>query len=235
MPYGAPELKAVARKHMSRATVAGCGLWAVIFVLTTVAAAWLAPDAVKVLVPIQISHRIEPPLSLLERVEVPPMPQARPAPMPKVGVPVPVPEIKDVPPAVPIDLPSVKDDGPPNTGQGTGEQPIEIARGDDPLPGINDPQPYVEEYPVAITRVKPEYPTIAREAGIEGLVKVRALVGRDGRVVDAIVHPMFSIPMLDQAAVEAVRKWVFKPAFANNRPVAVWVAVDVRFRLYGGE
>jgi protein TonB len=154
--------------------------------------------------------------------------------MPKVGVPVPVPEIVDVPPAVPIDLPTVRDDGPPPTGQVTGEPPIDITRADGILPGVDDPPPYVEEYPVAITRVKPIYPEIALRAGVEGVVKVRALVGRDGRVVDAIVHPKFSIPILDQAAVEAVRKWVFKPALANHRPVPVWVAVDVRFRLYGG-
>jgi len=45
------------------------------------------------------------------------------------------------------------------------------------------------------------------------------------------VRVVRSIPMLDEAAVTAVRQWVFKPALSQNRPVAVWVAVPVRFAL----
>jgi TonB family protein len=37
--------------------------------------------------------------------------------------------------------------------------------------------------------------------------------------------------MLNDAAVNAVKQWVFKPALSNNKPVAVWVAVPVRFSL----
>jgi protein TonB len=59
---------------------------------------------------------------------------------------------------------------------------------------------------------------------------VQALVGKDGQVKDTRV--VKSIPMLDQAAVVAVKKWVFKPALSNNKPVAVWVAVPVRFTLH---
>jgi len=40
-----------------------------------------------------------------------------------------------------------------------------------------------------------------------------------------------SIPMLDAAAIAAVKQWVFKPALSNNKPVAVWVAVPVKFTL----
>ena len=58
---------------------------------------------------------------------------------------------------------------------------------------------------------------------------VQALVGKDGKVKDTQV--VKSIPMLDDAAVKAVRQWVFKPALSNNKPVAVWVAVPVRFSL----
>jgi TonB family protein len=43
---------------------------------------------------------------------------------------------------------------------------------------------------------------------------------------------MKGIQMLDAAAVAAVRQWVFKPALSNNKPVAVWVAVPVRFTLH---
>jgi TonB family protein len=40
-----------------------------------------------------------------------------------------------------------------------------------------------------------------------------------------------SVPMLDAAAVAAVKQWVFKPALSNNKPVAVWVAVPMKFTL----
>jgi protein TonB len=84
---------------------------------------------------------------------------------------------------------------------------------------------YVEELPEAITKVAPSYPQGLR--GVEGTVIVQALVGADGRVKDTIVQN--SIPALDEAAVEAVRQWVFKPAMSGGKPVAVWVAIPVKF------
>lgn len=98
------------------------------------------------------------------------------------------------------------------------------------LPGPTD-YVYVEELPVAITRAAPEYPAVAREAGMEGTVIVRALVGVDGRVVDASVA-QGDIPVLNDPAVASVRKWTFKPARASGAPVAVWVSVPVRFSLH---
>jgi TonB family protein len=62
---------------------------------------------------------------------------------------------------------------------------------------------------------------------VEGTIMVQALVGKDGRVKDTKI--VKSIPMLDQAAVDCVRQWVFKPALSKNQPVAVWVAVPIRF------
>jgi protein TonB len=58
---------------------------------------------------------------------------------------------------------------------------------------------------------------------------LRVLIAKDGRVAE--VHIDRSVPMLDDAAVEAARKWVFKPALANNRPIAVWIVRTVRFTL----
>ena len=89
---------------------------------------------------------------------------------------------------------------------------------------------YVEELPEAITRVPPDYPEIARASGTEGTVMLQALVGKDGKVKD--VRVVKSVPVLDDAAVKAVKQWVFKPALSNNKPVAVWVAVPVRFSLH---
>lgn len=89
---------------------------------------------------------------------------------------------------------------------------------------------YAEELPEAITRVPPNYPENARRASAEGTVIVQALVGRDGHVKDTRV--VNSIPLLDEAAVQAVRQWVFKPAMAKHQPVAVWVAIPVKFSLH---
>jgi TonB family protein len=87
----------------------------------------------------------------------------------------------------------------------------------------------VEEFPRAVTTVPPVYPKKARKDGIEGTVVVQALVGRDGRVHDTRIAK--SIPALDEAAAAAVRQWVFRPAQSQGQPVAVWVAVPVKFTL----
>lgn len=89
---------------------------------------------------------------------------------------------------------------------------------------------YVEELPEAITKVTPVYPDRAREQGIDGQVLVQALVGKDGLVRD--VRIISSIPSLDDAAVAALRQWRFKPALTKGVPVAVWVAIPVKFSLH---
>ena len=103
-----------------------------------------------------------------------------------------------------------------------------IAPPSDALPAFGE-YVYVEELPEAISKAQPEYPDIARQSNMEGTVVVQALVGKDGRVKDTKV--VKSVPVLDDAAVAAVKRWVFKPALSNNKPVAVWVAVPVKFSL----
>jgi TonB family protein len=88
---------------------------------------------------------------------------------------------------------------------------------------------YAEELPEAIGRVPPEYPDDARVRNVEGMVLVKALVDTTGAVSRTLV--VASIPLLDVAAVTAVRQWRFKPALSNGRPVKVWVAIPVSFKL----
>jgi len=76
--------------------------------------------------------------------------------------------------------------------------------------------------------VRGNYPDIARQAGVEGTVVVQALVGTDGNVRDTRI--VRSIPMLNGAALEAVRQWRFKPAATGGKPVATWVSVPISFR-----
>lgn len=74
------------------------------------------------------------------------------------------------------------------------------------------------------------YPQAAREQEIEGKVLVRALVMNDGRVTRVLIDQS-SNKILERAAVEAVRETPFTPAIQNNKPIATWKQVVVRFRL----
>jgi protein TonB len=77
------------------------------------------------------------------------------------------------------------------------------------------------------------YPEIAREAGIEGTVIVKAFIDRRGRVLNTIVLAGVPNTGLDEAAAEAIRKTRFKPAKQRDRPVGVWISIPVHFRLKG--
>jgi TonB family protein len=88
----------------------------------------------------------------------------------------------------------------------------------------------VEVLPEPVERIPPQYPEEGIRAGKSGTVWVRALVGEDGAVHDAFVHR--SIPPLDDAALDAVWQWRFKPALSGGKPIAVWVMVPVRFTLH---
>ena len=87
----------------------------------------------------------------------------------------------------------------------------------------------VEQKPELINNIKPVYPEIARKAMLEGQVVVRFLVGKDGRVER--VEVMKGEEIFRQAAVDAVAQFVFKPAIQNDKPVRVWMAMPIRFRL----
>lgn len=102
-----------------------------------------------------------------------------------------------------------------------------------PLPDEESPElgehVLVDVPPEAASRVPPAYPETARQKGIEGVVLVRALVGRDGSVRRTVVTE--HVAGLDEAAEAAVRQWRFKPARFQGRAVATWVAVPVSFKL----
>ena len=75
----------------------------------------------------------------------------------------------------------------------------------------------------------PVYPAIAIAARVQGIVIVQATIGTDGQVVDATV--LRSIPLLDQAALDAVRQWRYTATRLNGQPVAVVMTVTVNFTL----
>jgi periplasmic protein TonB len=226
MPYGAPELKEVARKYMFRGVLVGCGAFLMVFLLSFGTSAFLRsrPHETSVIV---VPYR--------ELAAPPPLTQNEPPPQVQVAVPV-------TPPTVGVAVPVPDAEAPPEQTIASQEEIAQTTPGvssegdlvvappsDDDLPKLGD-YVYVEELPEAVTKVPPEYPELARSANVDGTVLVQALVGKDGRVKDAKV--VKSIPMLDASALAAVKLWVFKPALSNNKPVAVWVAVPVRFTLH---
>ena len=83
--------------------------------------------------------------------------------------------------------------------------------------------------PRKIVDVAPIYPALAAKARVEGVVIVEATIDPRGRVVNATV--LRGIPVLDEAALEAVRQWVYTPTLLNGVPTPVIMTVTLRFRL----
>jgi TonB family protein len=83
--------------------------------------------------------------------------------------------------------------------------------------------------PKLIKQVEPIYPEEARKAGIEGVVTLEATTDKYGRVQD--VKVLNSIPELDQAAIDAVKQWVYEPMVIDGKPYGVTFISTYRFRL----
>ena len=86
--------------------------------------------------------------------------------------------------------------------------------------------------PIKIRDVRPVYPSIAQAARVSGVVILEVRLNTDGAVEDARV--LRSIPLLDQAAVDAVMQWRFTPSLLNGQPVPVVMTVTVNFVLEPG-
>jgi TonB family protein len=83
--------------------------------------------------------------------------------------------------------------------------------------------------PRCITEVAPVYPEIAKTARIAGVVILEVKVDKDGNVVNTQV--LRSIPLLDQAAIDAVKQWKYEPFLVNGEPRAFILTVTVNFNL----
>lgn len=88
---------------------------------------------------------------------------------------------------------------------------------------------YYEEAPVPIRQPQPVWPDITGEKPIEGTIVLHVLVGKDGTVKD--IKIIKGAQGMDAAVMDVVRRWVYKPALSNNKPVAVWITVPYHFRL----
>jgi periplasmic protein TonB len=188
----------------------------------------------------------EPILVRLPRAAAPPAPpKAAVAKAPVKPRPKPRPEIVQpavVPPPVPEDPPVVEEEPEPAvTGEDSAEEvaaapaPSGDGRSGGVVGGIGDGPLELKEVaraPALIERVTPDYPRQARNDHIEGLVLLRAVIGRDGRVERDQIRVVRSVPALDDAAKNALCGWRFSPAIDHaGRTVRVVVEIPFEFTL----
>lgn len=160
------------------------------------------------------------------RFQPPPPKQKQEIPKPKAKkVPIPDPT-PDEPEPIRIDEP---------------EPEIDLPEVDDIVFGIPDAPPVAEPEgpihvggdvtkPEKLSAPQPQYTEIARKARIQGVVIVQAIIDKQGAVTN--VKVLKGLPMgLSEQAVEAIKKWKFKPATLNGKPVDVYYNLTVNFRL----
>jgi periplasmic protein TonB len=83
-----------------------------------------------------------------------------------------------------------------------------------------------------IYRVQPQYPPLARQARIQGIVVLRAMISREGKIENLQI--ITGHPLLVKSAMDAVLQWRYRPYYLNNEPVEVETQVTVNFTLSGG-
>jgi protein TonB len=174
-------------------------------------------------------------------VTIPPPPPP-PAPRPPNSTPPTAPANPNAAPAeAPEGIapePDVPFDSVPATDLGSGILPgvadIDTVVGEPPPPA----RPVVQEPvrpgghvrpPTKVHDVAPLYPSIALAARVQGPVLLEAIIDTEGRVQS--VRVLRSPPMLDAAAVDAVRQWRYTPTLLNGTPVPVIMTVTVMFQL----
>lgn len=161
---------------------------------------------------------------IIETVDIPETQQIRrPPPPPRPAVPIET-ESDDVPDDVTIastdlDLEDITFDLPPKPSNDTEEtfeeEILEFFM--------------VENKPEVVKQVPPQYPEVARRAGIQGSVILKVLIGTQGQVEQATV--LRGKEILQKAALEAIYQYQFKPARQNDKPVKVWLTMPIRFQL----
>jgi protein TonB len=185
--------------------------WSLLFALTAlILAVWLLPEYRPVPYTLTSEALVVEDLDVLEATVLPP-PERR-----QLAVP-------DIVPAAPDD-PAIRDDIP------WPEFLLDVSPTADPEP-MADPAFHASSTKPRLLRgAVADYPEMARLAGMQGLVLVKVLVDRDGRVSQVVllkgVHPL-----LDRPALVAARQLVFTPGTQRDMPVPCWVAVPFRFAL----
>jgi protein TonB len=110
--------------------------------------------------------------------------------------------------------------------------PIVVAPPPPPAPSVRPPRVSHMMEGNLIYRVQPQYPALARQARVQGIVVLRAVISREGKIENLQV--ISGPPLLVKSAIDAVLQWRYRPYFLNNEPVEVETQVTVNFTLSGG-
>lgn len=100
-----------------------------------------------------------------------------------------------------------------------------------PVVSKSVPAALTEARPLYKENPAPRYPRIARRRGYQGTVILEVLVNRNGKVGDVRVFRSSGYSVLDRAATESVKEWVFQPGKRGKQTVDMWVRIPVRFQL----
>ncbi len=232
-PYGAYELKSKYQRNLSIGTASVVSVVLLILLVSWIYSAMQddyadAYDASAVV--IKTIADLGPPPSIAKKPPQVKVSQPDVA-APKVGIPKPVADDEvldeDVVLATKDELAEII--APDITAGDDGDIIVDIDE-DDYLPSADEFVP-VETMPEMIHYITPEYPRLAKQAGIEGVVWVKALVSKNGDVIRAQVGKSSGTASLDDAAVDAAKGNKFKPGIQNGRPIPVWVTYKVDFKL----
>ena len=107
----------------------------------------------------------------------------------------------------------------------------------DPIPAVIPARPAMVK-PLLVShlaeanllhKVQPSYPTLARQAHVQGTVELRAIISKAGTIENLVV--VRGHPMLAPAAIDAVRQWRYRPYLLNNEPIEVETEITVNFVL----
>lgn len=232
-PYGAYELKAKYQRNFMIGTGSVLGLIVLILLGWQIIKMATAEDDLSAVPEVRIKTIAElgPPPTVVKRPPEVKIQNPNVA-APKVGIPKPVADEEvqdeDVQLATREELAEIVA---PDVTAGAGDQNIVVDISEDEYLPPPDEFVAVEIQPEMIFQQQPEYPRLAKTAGLTGTVWVKALVDKDGNVRQAMVGKSSGTQSLDEEAVKAAYKNKFKPGIQNGRPVAVWVTYRVDFKL----
>lgn len=180
-------------------------------------------------------QRLPPPKLPQELEHRPPEPNKappdEPRQKPKLTRPVPIlvdtPTTDPVPPDTQVKQYEIGDELLP--GEPGPANPEGVADGTDTGTAPPAAPVYAKLKPVDV--IPPVYPPQCLRMGIEGVVRVRVLVGEDGRPLEVSVARSSEDDALDRSALQAVRQWRFQPARRDGEPIRAWAIVPIEFKL----
>ena len=244
--YGAAELKFFIRRNTYRGALVTLLLLLVLIILNVVVDSVQRAASVQLVAPVTKMSLEDLPPADAETSDMAPPPDVviNTGPAARAGNPVPVPDAMLAPDVQEFATMDVVDRASSEGGTGNdlggfsenidwgkGDVKVETIKDVDPSPDDFLPVEKEPRFDMARLQGLVKYPDMARKAGIEGTVRVNALVDKTGKITKVMVVDSDN-KALDQAALDAVRNYgTAVPAIMNNEPVSCWVTVPITFKL----